>query len=316
MNTSTAAKISICIPAYNAPAQLQETLESIAFAARGRTDIEVVIRDDGSPSGDLITVVQPFMSRLRINYARQPQNLGFDSNVLSAVGAATGEYCWLMSDNDWLLPQAFDQLFAILAAHPQADYIYIDRINQLDEVPSPPFAASVKVASAEEFLLRHDYPGFISSQLIRRTLWDAADKEKYRGNLWIHASTIMELLPRAYIVRSGTPLIRARNENSWVRGGKNLRTFLSLKRIVADLPRFGYAPAAVGELLRRFSRDAFEVLAYAKLCGLPVNRATAAEIIRSFKKQPLVLAGLLMLLYTPVFILRPLGKLMHNHFKK
>jgi glycosyltransferase involved in cell wall biosynthesis len=316
MNASATPKISICIPAYNAPEQLREMLESIAGAARGRTDIEVVIRDDGSPSGDLIGVVAPFMDRLHINYARQPKNLGFDGNVLSVVAAAKGEYCWLMSDNDWLLPAAFDVLFGILAAHPKVDYIYIDRINQSAELPVAPFAPSIHVASAEEFLLRHDYPGFISSQLIRRTLWDEVNKEKYRGNLWIHASTIMELLPRAYIVRSMAPLIRARNENSWVRGGKNLRTFLSLKRIVAELPLYGYNPAAVAELEQRFARDAFEVLAYAKLCGLPITRETAAEIIRSFKKQPLVLAGLLALLYTPRVLLRPVGKIFHSYFKK
>ena len=316
MDTTALPKISICIPAYNAPEQLRETLKSIAEAARGRTDIEVVIRDDGSPSGDLLPVVAPFMDQLRINYARQPKNIGFDGNVLSVVGAATGEYCWLMSDNDWLLPSALDLLFGILAEHHKADYVYIDRISQLDELPKAPFAASVHVATAEEFLLNHDYPGFISSQLIRRTLWDSVNKEKYRGNLWIHASTIMELLPRAYIVRSSAPLIRARNENSWVRGGKNLRTFLSLKRIVAALAQYGYKEAAVAQLERRFARDSFEVLAYAKLRGLPITCATAAEIIRSFKKQPIVLTGLLLLLYTPSILLGPIGKLIHTHLKK
>ncbi len=297
--------LSFCIPAYNAPEELTETLQSIVDAAKDYP-IEVVIRDDASPSGDLWTVVEPFTNQLSINYQRHSKNLRFDANTLSAVAAARGEYCWLFSDNDWVLPYALDWFFAAIKRYPRAGYMYIDRLNEEDPVPPYDEMKGHGVPSAEEFITQNDVPGFISSQIVKKSLWDSVDKQKYIGNWWIHTATILEFLPKTETVRSQLPLIRARKGNAWVRTGNNLTTFLNLKKIMANIGQYGYSDPIVRHFQSQFARDLPEVLAYARRCGLKVTWRVIRNLIHEFYRYPLTLTGALFISCLPIAVLRKL----------
>ena len=93
-------KLSICIPTYNRSQLLAELLDSIV--EQNIPDIEVVVSDDASPD-DTAGVADRYRGRIaHFTFIRQPQNIGLDRNFLAVVGAATGDYVWLMGDDDRL----------------------------------------------------------------------------------------------------------------------------------------------------------------------------------------------------------------------
>jgi glycosyltransferase involved in cell wall biosynthesis len=97
--------ISVCIPHYNRSKYLLAVLESIRV--QDYPDVEVVISDDCS-TDDSQEVIPKYIAavqgttHVRFNYIRQPKNLGYDGNLRAALGAARGEYLFVLGNDDCL----------------------------------------------------------------------------------------------------------------------------------------------------------------------------------------------------------------------
>ncbi len=97
--------ISICIPQYNRSRHLFAVLDSIC--RQDYPDIEVVISDDCSHD-DTETAVPAYISRIapdrgiRFRYIRQRQNLGYDANLRASLTAASGDYLFILGNDDAL----------------------------------------------------------------------------------------------------------------------------------------------------------------------------------------------------------------------
>jgi len=90
--------LSICIPTYNRSKLLAELLDSIIL--QNEPGIEVVVSDDASPD-DTADVVAFYTGKLpNLKYIRQDKNIGLDRNFRAVVEAASGDYVWLMGDDD------------------------------------------------------------------------------------------------------------------------------------------------------------------------------------------------------------------------
>ncbi|RYF86267.1 MAG: glycosyltransferase, partial [Chitinophagaceae bacterium] len=101
-------KISICIPAYRRPENLQRLLSSIK--AQGFKDYEIVITDD-SPDDSVWNSLQNFSS-LPISYHKNQPALGTPANWNRSIALATGEWIKLMHDDDWFRMPNSLQAFA------------------------------------------------------------------------------------------------------------------------------------------------------------------------------------------------------------
>jgi len=97
--------ISVCIPHYNRSKYLLVVLDSIRV--QDYPEIEVVISDDCS-TDDSKRVISEYISaaegsaQVRFTYIRQPTNLGYDGNLRAALGAAHGEYLFVLGNDDAL----------------------------------------------------------------------------------------------------------------------------------------------------------------------------------------------------------------------
>jgi len=287
--------LSICIPAYNQPHTLREVLDSIVVGfvdPEIRERVEIIIHDDASPSGSLAPVVSAYQEKYtNIRFARNKENLGFDRNLLGVVNEASGKFCWLMSDNDALAEDALQKVVSLLDEYPDIGYAYVEACAYDGELKHElsPFNKSMKIVhivSAEEFVQAYDLPGFISSQIIRKELWNEVKKEKYIGNYWIHLSTILEFLPKTSILYVGMPLVKARGQSTWDKGGKGLMTFLLLHDIVNRLEEYGYSKKFIRGMNNGFARDLFGVMLYAKRRGLTFSVRTAVRLWRKFYWYP------------------------------
>ena len=74
---------------------------------------------DGASPDDTASVIAPYL-RLdkQVRYLRESVNSGVDADYDKAVSYACGDYCWLMTDDDLLVPGAVAQVLSALEDGP------------------------------------------------------------------------------------------------------------------------------------------------------------------------------------------------------
>lgn len=108
-NMKQAPRISICIPAYNRPAELVELLDSIA--QQKIAPYEVVICEDDSPEKlQIREAIEAYIpsSKLNIRYSENEINLGYDKNLRRTVDLALGDYVFLCGNDDLLTEDSLE----------------------------------------------------------------------------------------------------------------------------------------------------------------------------------------------------------------
>lgn len=104
----TKIKLSICIPTLNRASFLAETLENVCLQAND--DVEIVIVD-GASSDNTSEVAQKFKKKFKnFVYYRGDKNMGVNRDMAKTIEIASGEYCWLLSDDDLLSPGAIERI--------------------------------------------------------------------------------------------------------------------------------------------------------------------------------------------------------------
>jgi len=93
--------VSVGIPTYNRPDGLRRTLEHIT--AQTYKNLEIIISDNCSPGDEVEKVIHEFSSvDPRIQYHRQPENIGLSRNFGFVLRQAVGEYfMWAADDDEW-----------------------------------------------------------------------------------------------------------------------------------------------------------------------------------------------------------------------
>ena len=69
-------------------------------------EVEVCISDNASDDNTK-EIVQRFQKDIKIKYLRNNENLGFARNAIKTVSSASGEFSWLIGDDDLITPNAF-----------------------------------------------------------------------------------------------------------------------------------------------------------------------------------------------------------------
>jgi glycosyltransferase involved in cell wall biosynthesis len=125
--------VSICIPTYNRARHLANCLRSLeSSGATPGVDFEICVSDNGS-TDDTQEVVRAAQERLPIRYRRNETNQGIPRNFLAVVDMAQGEFAWLLGDDDLLVPNAIAELRALIGAHPDVDFFYVNSYHLLTE---------------------------------------------------------------------------------------------------------------------------------------------------------------------------------------
>ena len=119
-------KLSICIPTYNRATHLGNCLHSIYLNhPPSALEFEVCVSDNCSED-ETEQTVRILQNRMAINYTRNASNLGRVMNYLNVVEMATGEFIWLLGDDDFLLPSALTEIGALLMTHQNCEFFYIN----------------------------------------------------------------------------------------------------------------------------------------------------------------------------------------------
>jgi abequosyltransferase len=115
--------VSICIPSFNRPQQLNDLLNSLDCDC---TKVEVIICEDSAPKRiEVRETVEEFCekSKYKIEYNENDKNLGFDGNLRNLVQLATGEFIIFMGDDDLFVPGKLDIFLKFLEENDNFKYI-------------------------------------------------------------------------------------------------------------------------------------------------------------------------------------------------
>src|SRR3990172_9005823 len=208
-------RLSICIATLNRASFLKETLDSILDQASDEVEVVIV---DGAYSDGTEEVVHALQQRFPcIRYMRRDNAMGVDRDFDAAVQHASGEYCWLLCDDDLLKPGAVAKvltetrrehsLLVVNADVWDAGYLKLleERRMKIEEdrvYPSP----GIQTLFADTA----EYMTFIGGVVIRRDLWMTRERERYFGTEFVHVGVIFQApLPGTALVISN-PLISIR----------------------------------------------------------------------------------------------------------
>lgn len=212
-------RLSICIATLNRAAFLGETLESIA--AQASESIELVILDGGSKDATP-TIIETYGRRFsRFKYIRQEFPGGVDQDFNRAVEEASGDYCWLMSDDDLLKPGAIQEVLKRLLLDPDLVVVNAEvrdpNLFHLLRERMMPLKEDLLLgpeSRAELFAAAADYLSFIGGVVIRRSLWNSRDRQRYFGTLFVHVGVIFQAPLPAKAILLADPLISIRYGNA------------------------------------------------------------------------------------------------------
>lgn len=101
-------KLSLCIPTHNRARFIGETIESIISQADDSIEIIIV---DGASTDNTTQIVQSYRNKFKnLVYYRGEKNMGVNQDMAKTIELAHGEYCWMFSDDDALMPGALKRI--------------------------------------------------------------------------------------------------------------------------------------------------------------------------------------------------------------
>lgn len=212
-------KLSICIATYNRGAFISDTLDSIL--SQLITGVEIIVVDGASPDNTPEIMGRYVEDYPSVHYYRESENSGVDADFDKAVGYAKGDFCWLMTDDDLLRPEAIARV--VSAINDEENLIVVNseiRNTDLSEVYEKQRLAFDddrvyrKVDKETFFTDTAAYLSFIGCVVIRRTFWLSRSRSEYYGSLFIHVGVILQSPPITNVRVIAQPLITIRYGNA------------------------------------------------------------------------------------------------------
>ena len=122
-------KLSICIPTFNRIHLLDNCLNSIKIASsKSNLNIEVCISDNHS-NEKINKVVNNYEDKLDIKFNRNDKNLGLVVNILKSVSLASGEFAWIIGNDDLLTENCLSEVEKLFNLNNEIDFFYINSFH-------------------------------------------------------------------------------------------------------------------------------------------------------------------------------------------
>lgn len=101
--------LTIYIPTYKRDS-LDDCLNSIIY--QSNSDIEIIVSDNDQ-DGYAKNIAYKYKNYVS-DYSIRKQNIGCDGNCLHGITAGSGDYVWVIGDDDVLIPGAIDTIMPML----------------------------------------------------------------------------------------------------------------------------------------------------------------------------------------------------------
>ena len=312
--------LSLCVPTYNRAGLLDQALravlDQITPEMAGR--VEIVVLDNASPDATpaVVARAQSDFPHLPLRALRHPQNIGPDANFYAAVKQAQGEYVYLLSDDDILLPGAVARLLSLIQEHPGFDAFCLNIrpfVSDVDEARPPllDLTQDAVLRGCDEALgLLGTLIGFMSIMAFNRSRVAARDYTDKVGTNFIQSFFFLDVLAGGHgFVATAQPLLAQRAENAV--GLNYFRVFVtSLHSVLAYAEESGYSRAVTRRIEAKNLVAVRHFVSSVKLHGLhadlwPGRRDAIHRLFRVYGFHPYLWLVVVPLMFFPA-ALRPL----------
>lgn len=212
-------RLTLCLATFKRAAWIGETLAAIL--PQLTDSVEMVIVDGASPDDTEAVVRRAIAGYGNARYFREETNSGIDADYDKAVSYARGDYCWLVADDDLIVPDAVARVISALSDDP--DLLIVDaevRDVSLAHVLEPrrlPFSGERRYGPDEADRLMSETGNalsFIGCTVIRRERWLERDRATFYGSLFIHVGVVFQQPRLQYTKALGEPLVIIRLGNA------------------------------------------------------------------------------------------------------
>ena len=218
----------VLVPIYNGSGLLRRTLQSVVASDLGPSRMRIEVIDDASTQ-DIRGVVEEFNGR--VQYWRQPENVGPIANFNTCLERASGELVHILHGDDLVRPEfyrAFDRIFAdervntaVCRAHYIDDDDRVMSTTRSERQGSGTWTDALaaltitnRVASASIVARRSVYAelGGFRLDMPHTADWDMWVRLAHHGSVWFEDQALVD-----YRVHGG------QDTSTLMRSGENMR---------------------------------------------------------------------------------------------
>lgn len=212
-------RLSICIATLNRAAFIGETL--CAILEQMTDEVEVIVLDGASTDGTDRIVGNLFSRRVNCHYHRLSAKGGVDLDYCRSVELARGEFCWLMTDDDLIKPEAIGKILNYLGS--EIDLLLLNSEVANADLSKMLLPSRLQIETDREFgpaeqgellAVTGDLLSFIGTVVIRRSTWLARDPIPFLGTEFVHVGMIFQRPLVLNALALADPLIRIRYGNA------------------------------------------------------------------------------------------------------
>ncbi len=220
--------LSVAIPTYRRPEYLAEALGSVAReAADAGSPVEVVVQDNAS--GDETEDAATSIPGLAVSYACNETNLGPSENIVRVCERCTGDYVFILGDDDLLEPGALGRVIA----HANSDLrpgVISGPVSHFADGEGPSGRIGFRNAMGRDYFLEAGGPALeqmflratmISGLAIRRDLLDPAGARRHADSLYpqIYLAGVAGRNAGASYLNDTVVSVREGRESEWSYSG-------------------------------------------------------------------------------------------------
>jgi glycosyltransferase involved in cell wall biosynthesis len=280
--------LTIAVPTYNGERTIDRCLASVLPQLRG--GVELLVCDNASTDATATVVGGLAGGEPRLRYIRNDENVGFDRNIDLCLQRAHGEFVWLLGDDDILCrADAIEMVLRVIEEHPEVAAIFADSRHPILLDPRD----SGLCRDGADFLRKSRFKsGLVSSNIFRKSAWQAVPLESYLGSGWLHMGFLVQALARfpSYVICEELVAQLVYEEGfgigRWGGTGSFIRTGLNLVRIYREMPSLGYDQATVRAAYMTIKGGYPRYIPTAKAKGLRVDWRLIREFAELYRQFP------------------------------
>ena len=263
-------KISFCIPTYNFGKFIGETLQSIVDQASDEIEIEIVI-GDGASTDNTRDIVRKFQDKFSfIHYYKFNNKGGIDKDLARTVELSNGEYCWLLSADDVLMPGSINAMLKYISS---SNSIYlVNRVEcdtSLNQIYTKSWLLDTQLDREFDFSVSEELKeylylatglgsifSFMSSIIVSKTEWNSIKiDDTFIGTNYSHVFRLFDIaLSGGRIKYIKKPMIYARLFNdSFMSNGIGKRFLIDLDGYKLVIYKF-FDKMEAGNLIKSIMR--------------------------------------------------------------
>jgi abequosyltransferase len=230
ISTSDNLLLSLCIPTYNRLMLLTEALSAIIIQIDDKVtrSVEILISNNAS-TDDTEKYVKEVIAKhphLQIRYFCNEENMGADTNIYRVIRQAKGEWIYVLSDDDILLPGGLAKLLELIEKYPSFDAFCLNMYS----FDNDPYLQGKSVFDIDEdkIIMNKDesliffstWITFISAIAFKRKMTLEKEHDDKIGTSLVQCYSYLDALVHdcgLYIVKDNFVAIRSNNT-----GGYNL----------------------------------------------------------------------------------------------